>query len=356
MNGAFATILGMLGNTVAQEVPKWTGSDTYEDNRQLNQQRRLTHIANQENLGYLEEATKLDLEYNSPLAQRRRLEEAGLSVGLMYGGSGGSQGMNTAKPSGGVQQGGQAANAAQAQTAKAAMTQNALNAAKIESEIKLNESQANKLNAESDNISEETKTEIEIRPHMIQQMRLENKSREYDIIEKHIQRVVDPEEIEQAVRDMENGVLQVTTYGTFIQDDHGDIFNFQWSPTDYLPRKIVRDFNQIAYENDLIQSEKLLNDQRYLGYWTELYIAWLSGDAEQIQAKAKELEAKISTGEKVNWKTIAEVGGKFVGTVISSVLGIKGLKVLMRPGVVKGAVGFKQANEATKTGKKIGFW
>lgn len=94
-------------------------------------------------------------------AQRKHLENANLSVGLMYG-KGGAQGASTA---GGSQQGvsGPKTNPSEIQLQKEAL---GLNAEQIKSQIKLNESQAIKNEAEATKISgadtAETKSRIEI--------------------------------------------------------------------------------------------------------------------------------------------------------------------------------------------------
>lgn len=94
----------------------------------------------------------------SPLARRQQLEDAGLSVGLMYGGGGmggGGMGDATTVPQGSGAQGLQAGQASKANEQQAM----SLELARLASEVKLNESQAEKNIADA-NLTSGEKTEL----------------------------------------------------------------------------------------------------------------------------------------------------------------------------------------------------
>lgn len=132
--------------------------------RQLEQQGKLNEQAASTNFKYGEMAAEnaydrqlglfdYEAEYNSPANQRKRLEDAGLSVGLMYG-QGGNGGTAHASTVGQGQTGGavagQASDTASQQANKMRSLEVGLAMQQQRAQIKLLEAQARNLNTEAD--------------------------------------------------------------------------------------------------------------------------------------------------------------------------------------------------------------
>ena len=122
--------------------------------KQIEQQQKLTNIqidANKQLADYGMGISKEMFEATGYAAQRRQMEEAGLSAGLMYGYAG--QGGSTTSASAGSAGGGQASDEASLKQAQIAQQGMALQLAKLESEIAVNKAKAKELEANADAMS-----------------------------------------------------------------------------------------------------------------------------------------------------------------------------------------------------------
>lgn len=105
------------------------------------------------------EMNQITYEQESPAAKRKQLEEAGLSVGLMYGGTGGMGGAGSATTQAqGQGAGGQQGKARQSTSAELQMAQTqekalGIQMAKMAAETRLNDAMASKATAETTKIS-----------------------------------------------------------------------------------------------------------------------------------------------------------------------------------------------------------
>lgn len=129
---------GMMNAISQQATNSWN-----RDNMQLQWQEnaKQAEISHQRQLELMDKA----YDMNSPVNQRKRLEEAGLSVGLMYGGGGGG-GSSVSTPSASQAAG---AGLLQGHAAQFQMNSNIAELALLKSQKKALDSQANKNNAEA---------------------------------------------------------------------------------------------------------------------------------------------------------------------------------------------------------------
>ena len=146
-----------------------TGYNDALQKRQLEQQQALTKMQYDANLGLMKESylqQKQLWDSTNMEAQRKHLEAAGLNPALMYakGGSGGSTG------SGGASVGsGQSSDVASMQIAQTNQMMQGLAMMRMKSEIAVNESVANKNNAEA-------KTTENIRDYSVEEMKQRGKN------------------------------------------------------------------------------------------------------------------------------------------------------------------------------------
>lgn len=133
--------------------------------QQLDMQMKLNDAANKSNYEWGEKSAANAFDRQMQLYERtyqdesfankrKQMEEAGLNVGLMYGGggaSGGGAGSTSSVAQGGAggAQAGQASSETDRQMAMQQQTALSLQAAKLQSEIELNKANANKLNADA---------------------------------------------------------------------------------------------------------------------------------------------------------------------------------------------------------------
>ena len=142
-------VAGSVGNAVGDAVTNAFGINS--DSKQYDQQKRLQQlqIAGQKELANYSQRLQREMydytyDKTKASAQVKNLEEAGLNTALMYGmgGAGGATGQ-TGSASAGSVSGASASDSASREQAKVAQQGMALQMAKLESEIKVNESVAN---------------------------------------------------------------------------------------------------------------------------------------------------------------------------------------------------------------------
>ena len=126
------------------------GIRKHRENVQLSMQDRLNKQQANTQIGLMNHANQLSkdfFDYSSPSKRVQQLKDAGLSIGLMYGGSGG--GGSTVAPSGGGHvTGGHATTEGEMKANAIQMQGMALQNAKLNAEIKVLESQAEKNKAD----------------------------------------------------------------------------------------------------------------------------------------------------------------------------------------------------------------
>lgn len=166
-----ASAAGAIGNQIGYGLGQITGYNDSIERRQLRQQQKLTDMQYNANYSLMKdsyEEQKQMWDSTNMEAQKQHLINAGMNPALMYakGGAGGSTGSG-----GGSVGGGQAANSSQMQGAQTQQVMAGMGLQKMQSEIDLNKSLANKNNAEIPKIGTEkesleagiTKIEAEIK-------------------------------------------------------------------------------------------------------------------------------------------------------------------------------------------------
>lgn len=267
-------------------------------------------------------------------AQRKRLEDAGLSVGLMYGGAGGAGGSGqlSSAPQGatGGAQAGQAANAASMQEAALAQTELGLQMASLFKDIKLKnkdlevkdaqiqeiEANAEKARAEASLRSEEKITESQKRDVVIEQIRQAGLAQWMENVAKEWEREHGPNE-GLTVSSYKNSVYGVTSIasGTYFTEN-------QAQGLAEIGSRI--DLNEA--EADAADAMANLNNKKALGYWQEIMIEAVKGNAKMVEAKAKELVARFDVGEEITWKSIVGAAEGIAGAIAETITAIAKIK------------------------------
>lgn len=198
--------------------------------RQIEAQNKMNEDAARTNFKYGEMAAESAFErqlglfdyeanYNSPKAQKERLEAAGLSPALMYGQAGttGTTSASTAPQGAGAgsQQGGRAANAAEQQAARTQSLALMLGAAKVRSEIDLNEAGAEEKRANAQYTggaqTQSTMTNIALVTEQIENAKVQRKGMEIQNDFNDIQKEIAESTKELEIKKIEYDVIQTAT-------------------------------------------------------------------------------------------------------------------------------------------------
>lgn len=207
--GAFLSTLGTIGagaQSIGQAASTGGGilglfgiGNRKRAKRQLNNQIKLNEAANESNYRWGEKAAenafKRQMEAyersyrdQSYAAMRKQMEEAGLSVGLMYGGSGsgGGGGFMTQGPMGQAHgaNAGKADSPAEQWAMRANQIELGLNLANLKKQGEVLDSQAEQNRASASKTSEEAQTEREIREGKVREIFQRGKSQYIDNVRK----------------------------------------------------------------------------------------------------------------------------------------------------------------------------
>ena len=189
------------GSGIAGEAAKelgWglgeiSGYNQAQANRQLEQQSKLNKQQQQLNWQTMDKQQQLQkdmINYTDASHQVQRIRDAGLSVGLMYGGSAAGGQTTTGNASAIGVNGGNASSESDRNAAAMQNVAMGLQLQKLESEIKVNESIANNNNAKVDNLAADTGVKLETTELLKEQTtntQLKNEYQEYDNIVKQIE-------------------------------------------------------------------------------------------------------------------------------------------------------------------------
>lgn len=294
-SGISGAIGGLLGGISRKKREK----------RQLENQIKLNEAAAKTNYEYGEKAAqnayKRQMEMyersykdQSYAAMRRQMEDAGLSVGLMYGGagSGGGAGAMSGAPQGAT--GGAHAGAADSPAAQvAADTQRAelgLNLAMQKKDLALKDAQINQVNAtaekeraEAANITEKKVTEMQTREWVVRGAKelankdwIENLRKQYE----DEQSVDDQKDV--TYHDDQFGEYQIVYKGTRTQQQRADVL------------RTIGETNNNEAQAKAAKALAKLNDNKALGYWRELQIEMIKGNALKTMAAAQKLNAETA--------------------------------------------------------------
>lgn len=219
------------------------------------------------------------------------VKDAGLSVGLLYGGggAGGSGGGRASQGGGAGSPGGDVAERAEEYEAIGL----GLEAARVKNEQKMTEAEVEKTKAETENIKEQTATSVELTPVEKELTKQQAISQWIDNARKKFENEGSTDLWEKG----EFGELTIREEGNWNQQQAAEIA-------------------KALSEAEKNKAAAALDTDKKMGYWQELLNATKNSDAEAIKAAAVKLAAEWQTGEYTNWKTWKEVAKEGVGAVI----------------------------------------
>lgn len=314
--------------------------------RQIDAQKELNEQAAKLNYKYgemaAENAYKRQMEMyersyqdQSYAAMRGQMEDAGLSVGLMYGGggSGGAGGATTGAPQGetGGAEAGRADSPAAQQAAAIQQAQMGLGLVSMKKDLAMKDAQIDEINAaaakqraEAANITEQKITEMQMRPIRYRELFEKGKSEHIQNLERYF---------EDAFEGNENDRLDVydnmfgehSIIGRRLKSRQGtqDVLNTQAQI--YERRQNAEAAKALA----------ALNTEKKKYVYMEALAAAKNADAHELEAKAKELATLFETGEYTNWKTWADYaaqGAQMLTDIAGRVISLKtGAKTLRGP-------------------------
>lgn len=303
--------------------------------KQVNAQKELNEQAAQLNYEYGEKAAQnayqrqmemYERSYNdqSYSAMRKQMEDAGLSVGLMYGGSGsgGAGGATTGAPQGetGGAEAGQAPRATEREALALQRAQMGLGVQKLQSEIDMNKASVNKINADAEaaranaeKATEEKITTMESRKAFIEELKQRG-------MESWIRNVKENWK-SYAGTGWGGEAGTVRKYG-----EENELYGFYGvAENSYVNEeqaakiaKTIADTQSASAAAKAASALAELNSQKAKGYWTELMNATMHANADAVKASAQKLAAEWTTGEYTNWKTWASLAKDAVGAVASA--------------------------------------
>lgn len=273
--------------------------------QQMEQQRKLMEMQRDNNMMLMRSSYGLQREMydhtfnkNTPSEQRRLYEEAGMNPALAYSqGAIGSPAMGSGGASVG---GGAAANEAELQNAQTNRMGMALQMGMMRSQIKVNESVAEKNAAEAEKVTGEAKTIESQRDILLANLKEANQSMFIENMRKQWEDSNTEDVLSRSERNF------ATDRWHDIEKE--SIFNQQ------VTTAIIKTQAEIGNT----EAQALLTNKKAQGYYQELLNATKQADNDGIKAAAMKLASEWSTGEFTNWKTWVNVAAdatKMVGDV-----------------------------------------
>ena len=268
-------------------------------------------------------------------AMRKQMEDAGLSIGLMYGGggAGGAGGATTGAPQGetGGAEAGRADSPAAQQAAAIQQSQLGLGLVSMKKDLAMKDAQIDEINAaaakqraEAEHIAEQKITEMQMRPIRYRELFEKGKGEYIRNLESYFEDAFEGNEKDRldAYDDMfgEHSII-----GRRLKSRQGtqDVLNTQ--------AQIYERQQNAAAAKALAE----LNTEKKKYVYMEALAAAMNANAHMLEARAKELATLFETGEYVNWKTWADYaaqGAQMLTDVAGRVIGIRaGAKVLRGP-------------------------
>lgn len=265
-------------------------------------------------------------------AMRNQMEEAGLSVGLMYGGAGagGAGGATSGAPmgaTGGAEAGNAGSTIAAAVEQELGLQRMGLEVASLKQDIENKEKTGENIDANTDNLKEEAalkksqrQTEDESRDVKIEKIRQEGK---FTWIQNLHSKWLD---------EHDGSVIEnpgVDLYNNDIFGSHGIVNNSIWAGMNSQNLyKLLTDIGKVERENDLLEIEKVIKGEEAKHTFALLMSAITKNNAEAAKAYAEELATKHSIGEHVNWKTFVDYGVMGVEALTRIVVGREAAKAV----------------------------
>lgn len=278
-----------------------------EQNAKLNYEygEQAADAAHERSLGLLAAET----EANSYQAQVADAEQAGLSVGLLYGGGGGGVGGSAGGGAQGDGAGNQRSKAAEQLEILSIMQQEKMANAEIAktiNESRLVDAEKEKIEAETENLKEETSTSQAMTPYQTELIRQQG-----------IQQWLENLRTEWENKGHDQNEATINRNATL----NADAFI---STNSYFSEARTQEIAEAIARTEQGKAAAALDTERKLHYFQEILNATAHADADRAKAAAIKLATEWSTGEYTNWKTWVDTAGKAV-----EALG----------GIIKGAAG-----------------
>lgn len=316
ISGAVGGLLGGIGRKKREK-------------RQLENQIKLNEAAAKTNYEYgeksAENAYKRQMEMyersykdQSYAAMRGQMEDAGLSVGLMYGGSGSGGGAGAMSGAAQGATGGAQAGAADSPAAQAAAENQraelGLNMVMQRKDIELKDAQINQVNATAEkeraqaaSLTEDKITTVQSRDALVEKLKQEG-------METWIRNVKEQWKA-YAGKDWGNEEGTVTKYG-----QKNEVYgHYGIADNSYVNEEQATTIAKTVAETQAGTAAAAaanaladLNSKKANGYWQELLNATTTANANAVNAAAKKLATEWQTGEYTNWKTWVDVANQVV--------------------------------------------
>lgn len=287
------SIAGEFGKQIGYGLGELTGYNDRIRQDQINQQQKLTDMQSKANLGLMKESYKEQKalwDATSAPEQVKKLQEAGLNSALMYakGGTGGSTGSGGASVGGG-----QASDESSRMRANTESVMTGMALQKLQSEIAVNNSIAEKNRADA-------QTTTESRSWLVEKLKQEGKGEWLENIRN------------KYMMETDNTTGEVTAV-KYVNDKYGEVNTGTGTLFD---QQISNEIAQIYANANNQNAQALLTNEKAKGYWQELLNDTARADNDKIKATALKLSSEWSTGEFTNWKTWADLARGIVHEVI----------------------------------------
>lgn len=333
-SGISGAIGGLLGGIGAKKRLK----------RQVDAQKQLNEQAAKLNYEYGEKAAENAYQRQMEMyersyqdqsygAMRQQMEDAGLSVGLMYGGggNGGAGGATTGAPKAetGGAEAGRADSPATQQEAAIQQAQLGLGLISMKKDLALKDAQIEEINAtaekqraEAAHITEQKITEVQSRDWIVRGAKEIAHTQYIDRLRKEFE---DTQPAEGG-KDMEWNDLQFGAYKIIY-----DGMRNQETRVGVL--EAISRTNKNDEERNAAKALARLNNTKADGYWRELQIELIKGNAlaamaaaQKLNAEMKKLDLEHKYGYKMGplqWVQLGKDGAEFLLSAVSTFMGRK---------------------------------
>lgn len=369
---------GGLSSGIAGAVGGLIGGIGYGNRlkKQVKAQKQLNEQAAQLNYEYGEKAAQNAYDRQLALyersyqdqsysAMRKQMEDAGLSIGLMYGGggNGGAGGATTGAPMGetGGAEAGRADSPAAQQAAAVQQAQLGLGLVSMKKDLAIKDAQVKEINAaaekqraEAENITEQKITEVQQRDWIVRGAKEIAHTHYIDRLRKEYEDTQPAEGGE----DMEWNDVQFGAYKIIY-----DGMRNQETRTGIL--EAISRTNKNNEESNAAKALARLNNTKADGYWRELQIELIKGNALAAMAAAQKLSAEVKKfdvehkyGYKLGpmqWIQFGKDGAEFLLSAVNMFMGRKAAAAMAKTikGMMEGESKGKVPTMYSPDGKPI---
>lgn len=312
--------------------------------RQVDAQKQLNEQAAKLNYEYGEKAAEnayqrqmemyeRSYQDQSYSAMRQQMEDAGLSVGLMYGGggNGGAGGATTGAPQGetGGAEAGRADSPAAQQAAAIQQAQLGLGLVSMKKDLAIKDAQIKEINAtaakqraEAEHITEQKITEVQQRDWIVRGAKEIAHTHYIDRLRKEFEDTQPAENGEDMEwNDAQFGAYKIVYEGMRNQETRIGIL------------EAISRTNKNDEERNAAKALARLNNAKADGYWRELQIELIKGNALKAMAAAQKLNAEMKKfdvehkyGYKMGpmqWIQLGKDGAEFLLSAVNTFMGKK---------------------------------